>query len=55
MVYYSLTKLIPYMVRQVHHERNQPITVRPESFGYTQESLVEGHNRSLPQLKLIAG
>ena len=24
------------------YERNQPNTVRPESFGYAQESLVEG-------------
>jgi hypothetical protein len=28
-------KLIPLMVRQAHHERNQHATVRPE--------LVEGH------------
>jgi hypothetical protein len=29
------------MVRQAHHERNQHLTVRPEPFGYAQESLVE--------------
>jgi hypothetical protein len=28
-------KLIPFMVRQAHHERNQQATVRPEH--------VEGH------------
>ena len=38
-----MNKLIPFMVRQafmpwVHHERNQPFTVRPE--------LVEGLNQS---------
>jgi len=27
-----LNKLIPLMVRQAHHERNQPFAVRPESF-----------------------
>jgi hypothetical protein len=26
----ALNKLIPFMVRQAHHERNQPLTVRPE-------------------------
>ncbi len=30
-------RLIPFMVRQAHHERNQPVTVRPE--------LVEGLNQ----------
>jgi glycerol-3-phosphate dehydrogenase (NAD(P)+) len=25
-----LIKLIPFMVRQAHHERNQPFAVRPE-------------------------
>ncbi|MEQ1543889.1 peptidoglycan editing factor PgeF [Methyloglobulus sp.] len=30
---------------QAHHERNQPFTVRHESFGYAQESLVEGLNK----------
>jgi len=34
----SLNKLIPLMVRQAHHERNQPLTVRPK--------LVEGLNQS---------
>jgi len=33
------------MVRQAHHERNQPLTIRPESFGFAQESLVEGLNQ----------
>ncbi|ESS71915.1 hypothetical protein MGMO_85c00400 [Methyloglobulus morosus KoM1] len=26
----TLNKLIPLMVRQAHHERNQHVTVRPE-------------------------
>jgi hypothetical protein len=26
----ALNKLIPFMVRQAHHERNQQLTVRPE-------------------------
>jgi len=26
----TLNKLIPLMVRQAHHERNQKVTVRPE-------------------------
>ncbi len=26
----TLNKLIPFMVRQAHHERNQYLTVRPE-------------------------
>lgn len=26
----ALNKLIPFMVRQAHHERNQYLTVRPE-------------------------
>ncbi len=26
----SLNKLIPFMVRQAHHERNQLLAVRPE-------------------------
>jgi hypothetical protein len=35
----TLSKLIPLMVRPfdkltVHHERNQPVTVRPEPFDY---------------------
>ena len=33
-------------VRQAHHERNQLFTVRPESFDYTQASLVEGLDRN---------
>jgi len=39
----SLNKLIPLMVRQAHHERNQPLTVRPE--------LVEGLNQSFLKKK----
>ena len=38
----TLNRLISLMVRPAHHERNQPITVRPEPFGYAQESPVEG-------------
>ena len=34
----SLIKLITFVVRQAHHERNQNITVRPEP--------VEGLNQS---------
>jgi glycerol-3-phosphate dehydrogenase (NAD(P)+) len=34
----TLIKLIPFMVRQAHHERNQLLVVRPE--------LVEGLNQS---------
>ena len=36
----SLNKLIPFMVRQAHHERNQHLTVRPE--------LVEGLDQIFP-------
>jgi glycerol-3-phosphate dehydrogenase (NAD(P)+) len=36
-----LNKLIPFMVRQAHHERNQLPTVRPE--------LVEGLDQSFPK------
>jgi hypothetical protein len=36
----ALNKLIPLMVRQAHHERNQPLTVRPEP--------VEGFNQRFP-------
>jgi glycerol-3-phosphate dehydrogenase (NAD(P)+) len=28
----ALNKLIPFMVRQAHHERNQYFTVHPEPF-----------------------
>lgn len=38
-----LIKLIAFMARQAHHERNQYITVRPE--------LVEGLNQSFPKGK----
>ena len=34
----ALNKLTPFMARQAHHERNQPLTVHPES--------VEGLNQS---------
>jgi|CXWL01.1.fsa_nt_gi hypothetical protein len=34
----TLNKLVTFMVRQVHHERNQHITVRPE--------FVEGLNQA---------
>ena len=39
----SLNKLIPLMVRQAHHERNQQFTVRPEP--------VEGLNLSFLRLR----
>jgi hypothetical protein len=46
----AFDKPVPIMARQgspecgrrVRHERNQPLTVRPESFGSAQERLVEG-------------
>jgi hypothetical protein len=37
----ALIKLIPFMVRQAHHEWNQQLTVRPE--------LVEGLIQSFPK------
>ncbi|OAI27121.1 MULTISPECIES: TolC family protein [Methylomonas] len=50
----ALNQLIPFMVRQAHHERNQPLAVRPEPFGDAQESLVDGaiqgSPRSLPAM-----
>jgi hypothetical protein len=36
-----LNKLIPLMVRQAHHERNQYVTVHPE--------FVEGFNQRFPK------
>jgi hypothetical protein len=39
----TLIKLIPFMVRQAHHERNQQLTARPE--------LVEGLSQSF--LKIV--
>ena len=39
----TLIKLITFMVRQAHHERNQYITVRPEP--------VEGLNQSFLKLQ----
>jgi hypothetical protein len=43
-------KLIQFMVRrpkevpvvQAHHERNQPLAIRPEPFDYAQENPIEG-------------
>jgi hypothetical protein len=37
----TLVNLIPLMVRQAHHERNQKVTVHPE--------LVEGFNQRFPK------
>jgi len=37
-----LNTLIPLMVRQAHHERNQSLAVRPEPFVFAQDRLVEG-------------
>lgn len=36
------------MARTGQHERNRPITVRPEPLGYAQESLVEGLTQKFP-------
>jgi hypothetical protein len=41
----TLNKLISFMVRQAHHERNQQFTVHPEPFGCAQESPVGGLNQ----------
>ena len=49
----SLNKLIPFMVRQAHHERTQQKTVRPEPLGYAQESPVEGLNQGFLNVLLI--
>jgi len=38
----TLNKLIPPMVRQAHHERNQPLAVRPEPVPQGLPSVVEG-------------
>ncbi|MGZ8238737.1 MAG: cytochrome c peroxidase [Methylobacter sp.] len=46
------SKSIPSMVRQAHHERNQKLAVRPEPFGYAQESPVEGLNQHFPSTSL---
>ncbi len=43
MIKETLNKLISFMVRQAHHERNQLFTVRPE--------LVEGLNLSFLNIK----
>jgi general secretion pathway protein K len=37
----TLSLLIPFMVRQAHHERNQQFTVNPVCFGYANERSVE--------------
>ena len=38
-----MNKLIPFMVRQVHHERNQHLTVRPDpSAALRTKGFVEG-------------
>ena len=37
----TLNKLISFMVRQTHHERNQQVTVHPEP--------VEGFNQRIPR------
>jgi len=41
----ALNKLIPFMVRQAHHERNQQLTVRPEP--------VEGFNQRILRIKIL--
>jgi glycerol-3-phosphate dehydrogenase (NAD(P)+) len=43
----ALNKLIPFMVRQAHHERNQQLTVRPEP--------VEGFNQRFPKKEVFSG
>ena len=42
---FALEMLIPFMVRQTHHERNQHAAVRPELVPQALPSVVEGHNR----------
>jgi outer membrane protein TolC len=42
----ALNKLIPFMVRQAHHERNQPLAVRPERV----EGPVQVSPRNLPAM-----
>jgi len=42
----ALNKLIPFMVRQAHHERNQPLAVRPELV----EGPIQGFPRNLPAM-----
>jgi 16S rRNA (guanine1516-N2)-methyltransferase len=41
----SMSKLIPFMVRQAHHERNQPITVCPESVEELNQGFHKNHNK----------
>jgi hypothetical protein len=40
----ALNKLIPFMVRQAHHERNQQLTVRPEPVEGLIQSFLNGSN-----------
>jgi subtilisin family serine protease len=47
-----LNKLIPFMVRPAHHERNQPLTVRPELAPLALPMVVEGFNQSFLSLCL---
>ena len=42
----TLIKLLTFMVRQAHHERNQYITVRPEP--------VEGLNQNFPKVRFLS-
>ncbi len=42
MIREALNQLVCCVVRQAHHERNQSLAVRHESFDYAQESPVEG-------------
>jgi len=44
-----LNKLIPFMVRQAHHERNQPLAVRPEPV----EGFIQRFHRGFPHAKSI--
>jgi hypothetical protein len=44
-----LNKLIPFLVRQAHHERNQALAVRPELV----EGLIQRFHRGFPHAKSI--
>jgi enolase-phosphatase E1 len=46
MIKETLNKLLSFMVRQAHHERNHILTVHPEPAPQTLPSVVEGHNQN---------
>jgi hypothetical protein len=45
----SVRQACPERSRRAHHERNQPLAVRPEPFDVAQESLVEGLAQCFPE------